>query len=293
MFTVPPYCEFSFSPRSLGFFLDQGAPEDIAHDRNLRDPNPWVVLSCALARAQQGYFDAFPVVADWMKRFDDLIFFLDAGALFAHAAPLSALDLFRQAYPTEMLEQHPECVRQYCQVLCRTLTPRYLDEVLHWHRKTPMGWVYIEVAWELSYVWEDEPGPIHEGPQMVRDPQYPPPFEQKMRDYDGYHALVREHVARTPPAAFILGGAPFSVVGLAKRMLAHAKAGEDSSRTNFERMLFEANTGISCREFFTNDEEVQFRPLAASAILEDFLADPWRDHFEDGVRYFFGHRVPD
>lgn len=294
MYPIPKYLDFTFAPLSDGFMFSDTPPVDIGDPKYLRDKNPWVVIGCALARLQGGDFSVFVPIIEALQRYDDIVLGFGVGALFAHAAPVSAVPLLERVYTYEALSLYPELVRQYCEILCHSMVPQYLDTVLYWYKKTYSVDVQVEVPLDLSGVWEDEPGVIYEGPQLVLDPQYPPPFEQYIHDYDTYERQVREIASRVDPTArYVLGGAPFSVVSLAKRMLAHARAGEDSSRTDFERMVFEANTGISCREFFTDGDVPKFRPLAAMAILEDFLADPWSRHFVDGQRYFFGHPIPD
>ena len=295
MAEIPSFFGDAFISRGSGFFLGPDTPVDIAEPRHFGNSNPWFALACALARLQQGDFDVFPALADRLLHYDDLLFLLNAGTLFAHAAPLSEVELFRQAWPASKLETlPPQRTSDYCQVLCHTMSPRYLDEVLYWYRKRGHeGWVRVEVAWWLSHVWESSDGPLHEGPQLVPDPQYPPPFEQNMRDYDSYEALVRECSAKGNSARFWFRGEPFSVAGLAKYMLADARAGKDTTRTQYERMIFEANTGISCREWFADSDDAKLRPLEAVATLEDFLFDPRSEQFEADVRYFFGHRIPD
>jgi hypothetical protein len=56
------------------------------------------------------------------------------------------------------------------------------------------------------------------------------------------------------------------------------------------RERFEPMTGIDCTDFFT---PTPWTPLAAAAIAEEFLASPQSHAYEEGVRYFFGHRLPD
>jgi hypothetical protein len=294
MYHVPEYLDFTFGPRDDGFMFSVPPPAGISETKYLRDNNPWVVVACALARLREGDFSNFVPLIEALQRYDDIILALGIGALFAHAAPLSVTPLLERVYTHEALLRYPEMVRQYCEILCHSMRPGYLNIVLYWYGQTDNMDVRESVPLYLSSVWEDEPSVIEEGPQLVLDPQYPPPFEQYVHDYVGYERQVRETASRVDPSAsYVLGGAPFSVVALAKRMLTHARAGEDSPRTNFERMVFEANTGISCRGFFADDESAKFRPLAAMAILEDFLADPWSRHFVDGQRYFFGHPIPD
>jgi hypothetical protein len=56
------------------------------------------------------------------------------------------------------------------------------------------------------------------------------------------------------------------------------------------RRKFEAVTGIDCSEFY---REKRLQPLTAATIVEEFLESPEVEKYEEGVRYFFGHRIPD
>ena len=83
------------------------------------------------------------------------------------------------------------------------------------------------------------------------------------------------------------GGEPLSVVGLAQRILRRLR----EPYFPFElRRRFECATGIDCSCFY---HDRVFRPMHASAFLETFLEDAQASRFKNGVRYFFGHRIPD
>lgn len=56
------------------------------------------------------------------------------------------------------------------------------------------------------------------------------------------------------------------------------------------RQRFEASTGIDCSNFY---EDGNVQTLKAMAIVEEFLESPEAEKYEEGVRYFFGHRIPD
>lgn len=56
------------------------------------------------------------------------------------------------------------------------------------------------------------------------------------------------------------------------------------------RRRFEASTGIDCHDMFV---EKVFQPLAAARIAESFLNSAQATKYQDGARYFFGHRIPD
>ncbi|WP_260955703.1 hypothetical protein [Pseudomonas citri] len=83
------------------------------------------------------------------------------------------------------------------------------------------------------------------------------------------------------------GGEPLSVIGLAQRILRRLR----EPYFPFElRRRFECATGIDCSCFY---HDRVFRPLHASALLEAFLEGAHATGFKSGVRYFFGHRIPD
>lgn len=83
------------------------------------------------------------------------------------------------------------------------------------------------------------------------------------------------------------GGEPLGVIGLAQRILRRLR----EPCFPFElRRRFECATGIDCSSFY---HERMFRPMQASALLEAFLQESQANGFESGVRYFFGHRIPD
>lgn len=90
-----------------------------------------------------------------------------------------------------------------------------------------------------------------------------------------------------PESALVFQGEPYNVGRLARYIL------DQANRPHFRSTLrrsFEAATGIDCGSWYRDG---RFRPLAASAILEEFLESPEAAKYEDGVRYFFGHRIPD
>ncbi len=79
----------------------------------------------------------------------------------------------------------------------------------------------------------------------------------------------------------------FGVVGQAKYIL--RRVGEPFVRGEL-RHRFEASTGVNCSSFY---KKGVIQPLAAAALLEEFLESPEAEKYEEGVRYFFGHRIPE
>ena len=137
------------------------------------------------------------------------------------------------------------------------------------------------LAFSISDILEAEPGPV---------------FLAELPDHE-YRESVLEIYGRLCDAlgsseVAVRHGRPFSVLSTARHLLAMLTSPElDAEDVPEERMYFEAATGVDCRDFF--DEAHELRPLAAASIVEEFLGSPEAARYEDGVRYFFGHRIPD
>jgi hypothetical protein len=109
---------------------------------------------------------------------------------------------------------------------------------------------------------------------------------------DEYHAIVMERYQELATSfgtdqLSVLRGAEFGVVPLARQILDRARRPyfpSDLSRR------FSTSTGIDSAQFYKNKE---FQPLSTAAVVEAFLDSPEAAKYEDGVRYFFGHRIPD
>lgn len=111
-------------------------------------------------------------------------------------------------------------------------------------------------------------------------------------DIEGYRAAVMSRYeslveALGSPEVYVFEGAPFGVVRLARMMMNRLREADFMPEY---RQRFEASTGIDCRSFYRDGF---FQSLNAAAILEDFTSGPGSEQFEEGVRYFFGHRIPD
>lgn len=294
----PEYCDDTFNDRGDGFFFSSPPPKDLSNRANLEDKNYWVRLCCALARLREGDFNVFAPLMAAMARAEDGDFWNSCGLLLSFAAPYSDLRKLSHVFPADDLRKSSELVRLYCKILAHSMAPWAIDEVLKWYEATRDEDVRVLVAGYLSHVLEDEPSVVAHGPRLKTAPEPPPPFEERYYDYNEYLTVVRsirdKAVAENAGRIDIplLGGRPFSVVDLARRIIQHAKEGEDSPRTNFERMAFEGTTGISCKKFFAQTEHVPFRPLTAAAIAEDFLRSKASKAFAVGVRYFFGYPIP-
>jgi hypothetical protein len=294
----PEYLDNTLDDRGDGFFFSSTPPAGLSDRSNLTSSDPWTVLGCTLSRAQSGELSDFEPLMEALGMTHDGIYWNMAELLLAFAAPYSQLRSLKRLFPDAMLMAFPEVVRRYSEILAHSLAPWAIDEVLRWYEATPDENVRVTVTDYLSHCLEDQPATVDKGPRRKMAPLPPPPFEEYYYDYEEYIAEVRrirDEVLRNCGGTLetpLLGGKSFSVVELAHRILRHAREGEDSTRTNFERMAFEGATGIPCKDFFDPSRDHDFNPLAAAAIVEDFVQSPAAQKFKPGVRYFFGHPIP-
>jgi hypothetical protein len=145
------------------------------------------------------------------------------------------------------------------------------------------GWQDAEsLPLMLSTILEPEWGPLTERPSES--------------DFLAYEDRVMERYGELKDKygtdqILLLHGELFGVRPLARRMLRNLGSSHfEKAMQPFYRRRFEASTGIDCSCFYQGRE---FQPLTAAALLEEFLESPEAARYEDGVRYFFGHRIPE
>lgn len=290
----PDFLGHMFVALGLGFSMATDPPMDLLDSLCLQDENPWVVLAALVERAKHGDFVQLPQVFACLHRSEgDAAFWYACSDTLAHAAPSSVLrqlltefhseiwerkDLWRIEYVVDLLRQSlrlwtvPIMLNLYLEIEdCDELDERDED------RDEPS---LILVPDYLSQLLEEKPGPISEA--ELSDSDYrdlvTQTYKQRCRELGSSEAAI-------------LNGKPFSVRSIAEDLLDKVTdKGVDSLDVAQERMLFEATTGVDCRVFFVN---FQLQRLAAAAVLEKFLESPRVEQYEPGVRYFFGHRIPD
>jgi hypothetical protein len=145
----------------------------------------------------------------------------------------------------------------------------------------------VYVALGLSRLMEDVPGDISAYPL---DEEGEGEREKEVKQYCN---MVRQRYEELCDSlgtrdAVVFRGQLISIRHVCKKLL--DDVGVKHGFHEEMRQKFEAYTGIDCSDFYI-DETVQ--PLAVAAIVEEFLEGPEAAKFEDGVRYFFGHRIPD
>lgn len=243
-----------------------------------RDPrsDPWLAFLIALDRAKQGHFDYVPRIVDLYDPEGDYILNYQCIGFVGDAGPDACFDALIRRLPRASSPDDPESLFDYCYALM--LRGRLADVPLLlrvYQQYASEDGAYI-LSYYISFLLE-------------RDlTELPDPAEATLADYSDAVITLQRKLAEEfgSEDVLVLKGRRFGVVRTAETIL------EALQRPYFPpdlRKKFEASTGINCSGFF-KDGTIQ--PLTAAAIVEDFLESPDAQRFEDGVRYFFGHRIP-
>lgn len=267
-----------FQDVGLDFKVDGYFSDLISRERpTARVPaeaSPWDIWEHALGSAVHGDFSAMPRVVEIMRYYSDHVLCYNASLLLADAITEDALALLHQRM--EGCED-PLLRIDYCRILTSVgrleFVPRILEHLTGLRHFSEAEIISIH----LSDMLEPKTGDICLPSNQVSN--------------QSYRALVLarcDEIRKTlsHPNAPVLRGELFSVPRLARIMLRELAAGDLDEDL---RRRFEASTGINCTAFY---KDGKLRPLKAAAILEDFLADRRNARYADGVRYFFGRRIP-
>lgn len=293
---LPPYVARTFLEHGAGFHFSAAPPPDIRDHRYLSSADPWEVLACTLANLQHGHFGVAAAPIDLMSRYDDLDLWAACANLIGFAAPAAVVRSLFEVFAPAAYDDR----RLYpCSAAVAAGGLWAVDPILGLYpRADPHLRDLLQD--ELSWLLEPAPGRLWAGPERieVQEPGAPdltqPEPEPDIAGYvDAVRACARSVREALGPdrSAAVAEGRPIAVRDLAKTLLDRLRQGERSDRIDRGRMLLEASTGLDCHGFF--DEKYMLQPLAAAAIVEDFLESDDASRYLPGVRYFFGHRIPD
>jgi hypothetical protein len=247
-------------------------------------------------RAQQGDLESVAVLADLMAHHDEALVWNGCASLIGFAGSQSLI--FNTA-ATLLHDPSNLGVQWYASsMMLNACSLRAVEPLLILHQAATDRAAQRHIEHSLSALLEEWPGEIDDGSQELEipDPDYPEPFVQNRttQDYAGYVDLVRQVSARvarrlTSPDQPVTAGAPLDVTAVVLRLRDRIGSGaEDTPRIEWERMLFEAFTGLDCTGFY---REGVLNASAALEILESFLASERPTEFATGTRYFFGHPI--
>jgi hypothetical protein len=272
-----------FAWDALGYAFATTPPPDLLSATALQSSNPWIRLAAVLERAKNGDFRMLPVLIDCLRQSDSWVL---AGACAALLGDSGSAPRVR------------EVVEQFHRELFDEGDLRFqlkIAQTLFWSGLLWTIPIAVEIYLQSSQHRESAIIPILIS-QMVEENFGPIASPTLLGSESKYHAVVMERYEdlRTKfgtDTVPILYGEIFSIKKLAARMSDHLRADKiDRQSIISQRHRFEAATGVNCQSFYSEGE---LRPLAANAILEAFLESTQIEKYQDGVRYFFGHRIPD
>ena len=280
--TMPAFlAQGTFLSDGLGYFYSEPPPLDLLGPQALASSNPWIVLAAVLEHAKIGEFAPISRLVQLIPAGDPLL----SGACFQLLGDVGTQEAVHQLL---LLLGHDSSV--YVVNACQAL-----HHVGHLWLIPPMlqAWDRLEhpddrdlVTLVLSEMLEEQRGPIGDARHSECSPE-----ELHQRVLARAEELQARLGTDNVP---IWGGKVFSVVRLAHEMLSLLLSSQKTPFALYAMFLdlrekFEASTGINCSSFYKNK---LFQPLAATALLEEFLESVDSKKYREGTRYFFGHPIP-
>ena len=276
----PEFLEGVFLWRRSGYQLAGDPGIDLLNDKYLHDLNPWIRIAAILERAKAGNFDVLSLLIREIQDSNSLAFTDACRLLLGQAGPSSCIRKFLETFTHEIYVLRDWTIQEtVALVLNESLLLWTIPAMLNVFLKATKRDDAIIIPHLFSELMEREHGPIYEVESSG--------IEFKKLVLLQYQELVVRMQSDQLP---VLRGNLFSVAETAKRLYDCLTASGGRPEVRRERAVFEAVTGIDCRRFYENGN---LQPLAAAAIVEDFLSSQYLTSFEPGVRYFFGHPIPD
>lgn len=262
---------------AAGYF---GWPQEAVQNRDSLSQFPesyrrWLVV---FQQATQGEFERLPsLIEEYKQSSQDYIFGYHCAALLGDAGTSFCFKKITENIIAEKTGRY-ELIIDFCGVLFERGRLADIPLMLAAYEKhssiDEVGIIPCLISEILEYPVGDLTDPLN----------YTSEAEYHDAVLERYQNLVGE---LGDDQVLIFGGKPFGVVPFAEMLLDRF---QHPHVQTFWRRKFEASTGINCTDFYRDQS---FQPLAATAIVEDFLESPEAARYEDGVRYFFGHCIPD
>jgi hypothetical protein len=280
----PKFLQGCFLWQGLGYTYAEKPPPELLSPAALRNENPWLVLAAVLERAKRGDFDSLPLLFQRMRALDNNLFWSACVILLGQAGPRKILQQALSEFDKEIQANDINIIKRVSFILYGSLllwtVPVMLDlfqRVADRNRAFIRDQVVI-IPHLFSEIVEEKEGEIYNA--SLQDEQYRQLVQNRCSTLA--KAFGTDQVAARR-------GKLFSVKSLAEELLKDLTGGQVANVMG-ERGIFEASTGIDCSSFY---KDSQLQPLAAATIVEGFLEDGGADKYQPGVRYFFGHPIPD
>lgn len=285
----PTLIESGLDFSRYGYFM-RPIPRDEPHVLTTPEAARWFELEDLIAQLIGGDFTAVPAVLECCRQSRDWRIKTVATQILGHAG---TIDCYRDMRAE--LEQDSVRERDVVDVATRERVLLYCGAFAGWARLDVVP-VLLDLYLALRSKRTPEIAllPLLMAELLTDDRgtmiAHEPP-EEHIEDYFDLVMERYESLAETLGSEKILvyRGALFSVQGLAKGMR-HLTTRYVSSELRRLRARFEPATGIDCSAMF---EGSTTNALVAAAIAERFLESSDAARFKPGVRYFFGHQIPD
>lgn len=297
-----------FLARGTTFHIHGYPGSELANPALLLSQDYTEVLSASLVLAQQGRFDHFGRTLELLESSDNGELWNSAITLLSYAAPYSIIKDWLNTFHDDLYVARAGWVQNYAFRMlsgCKGLWA--VQEMLKIFQMAA-GVEQIQVApVYLSYLLENDWASVFDGPSIDMDQNDVPDFVAQgsllpsIEESEKWRQLCELRFNDLSESAIASGADPYrvavfegeilDVAEVCHRLLRRVKSGIDTEQVEVGRMLIEANTGLDCSEFF--GEDLRLKPLSAAALVEELLSTHNFQSFEKGVRYFFGHRIPD
>lgn len=280
-----------------GFHLKSVAISEADKDRMLRSSEVWEVLAGVLLSCQSGNFAELPRIPKLLRKNEGFLFWKAAFELIGYAGSWEFIDWFFRDLQTEINNSNV----QYCLAisLANSCGLWAVEPLLKLHAAAVEEEPRYQIERHLSYLIEEENDLIWIGAEeeVVPDPDPSKIEVYTIVNYEAFAEEVRnarkEVVDRVGSVSKpVYEGRLFDINDIAKRLYDRLTSEDKTEgRIYRERMILEASTGMDCSSFYDEEDSLQYLP--ASAIMETFLESEEGSRYEPGIRYFFGHPIPD
>ena len=253
-------------------------PSELLSPAALRDENPWLVLGAVLERAKRGDYGSLPLLFQRMRAFDTGVFWNACVILLGQAGPRKILQQALSEFDKEIQANDINIIKRVSFIHYESLLLWTVPVMLDLFQRVANRDQVIIIPRLFSRILEEKQGEIYDA--SLPDE----PYRQLVLNRC---STLAQTFGTDQVAAW--RGKLFSVKSLAEQLLKDLTGGQVANVMG-ERGIFEASTGIDCSSFY---KDRQLQPLAAATIVEGFLEDGDADKYQPGVRYFFGHPIPD
>jgi hypothetical protein len=271
----------AFRWRELGYHFQLPPELNLERLGGVGSSDPWITFLSVFEEAKGGNFSNLSRLVNCILTTDDWVMLRAATEVLGDTGSSCLRSSLEEIYRQGLQKDDPVLI-EFCRSLWCShflwvvpiITEIYLDTQF----RNDSAILPINLAQLLGNKYIPFPEIIGSG-----DDEY------KKNIQDRYELLRTQFNGDNVP---IWKGKIYSVKKIASEFLDDLRKNELLLEANFfcYRHKFEAATGIDCSGMFVNGTP---QPLVASAIIEEFLEGPRVTLFENGVRYFFGHRIPD